>query len=1532
MTSNPPELVYLTAYEVLICADQHCRRAIANLDQHLQRKHRLSLSERSLLVAQYRHLKLVPPRQVKSPPLNCAPFSYLGEPKDGFQCEDSQCSSISIHPNKARQHANTIHHWRASKDQPTYWQHVKVQTFFTKRDIMRWFIVQENDQVQDEILPSQTPSTPHQPSSQGIISRTTKAQNHLTTQQQTQLDTITQEWSHIQTQHQQSMQQVEAEQATHDRTGWWSLTKWAEHFSNCNMQYLAHASRVPDSDEDLLKEACRVVDVTLSRSLQGLGTLHRETRRWIRSPKLSEPDIRPLARLQEPNSQERYHNYWRRFICYCIRVWLSQQEHGTGENGVEPGRENDRNRAGPSQRTDSNIAQHDDETRDSDDYDIIDDETSSISSGNSEDVAHSLEIDTMKDARRLLVFTSQQQDLMTLLHDQLQVSQDEVSDEARAKTMLELCRTFIFYTFTGSEFECGLVHFCAILGIDGENNRLRRASDYTYMLAGLVYDVRILAVEILLPSHEREEQARDGTAREYFLQQRAMYLADGTSTPMSTMISLLAYGKHIAMNEGNAGMVSWSQDRQTLYYKGLPIEMTAFQSMIQDVIARATTMLWEDLMWVSDPASRFDIPLEQVRDDVSFDRRGWSFMSRPDNGLVNGARWMQERVVQLTGSKRLRTDTGWKPSTCRRYLRQCDTFLELLLFAIHTTYGQPGRGTEILSSRYQNGVFQDRNIFIIDTHGVLITRYHKSQALLDRPKVIPRWPAPAVFQLLAIWLAYPRTLRDHLHVAINKQEISDYIWSDKQGPWETSRLTKVLQRESTLSLGHRFGTLDYRHIAISIGREKVGDSFARGYKDEIGEIEEPEVEEEDTLDVQAGRGEVMGGLRYGVPVDIIRYLSNRSLDAFRPLSQMWHCFLGLGLESDADHLSWHDHSSRSRLGGKRFAADLHDNGERRGRSHSRHRPPAWRQLFSSSSRTAVGRSVSRAPSTRTRPLALLPRSSSGLRSHSPRIPSSLDPGRRPFPSSSDDRLTTGRERLEPREGGDLADGEEAEEDDDRRIMPALRALLRDPQAVFRSPEQHDAVTATVRGDSPLIVVLPTGGGKTLLAALPAVLEADGVTIFVAPFRALVNDMVQRFRRDGIDTVEWRHGYRNPATMVVVSADMAAEWSFLQYAQSMWQSGLLRRIFIDECHLTFTSSDWRPQLGKLRRLRAVACPIILLTATLPPVQVFELETAMEVRCARIIRASTTRRQHRYTVQRCSGNQLQETVIAICQRQQPHFRPGEKGVIYALSRDLCETLAAALNCAYYHAGAVDRAERLERWLAHGGFIVATSALGTGVNFGGIVFVLHVDLPWSMIDFAQESGRAGRDGEMVISMIVVPEQSVESKIRQGELSLDRSAMAEFVVSERCRRQTMGEYLDGVEHAVACVDLAEAAQCDRCGGGVTELLSSDRRRGAEWEQVRGILDDLVGHCTVCWSQVGDQEESWREHDVAGCPRAWPGLEMATLERFQQQIVYPKNSHTCFRCGISQVWCATGESGAVACQWPLVVTPLLLSILWMAA
>jgi hypothetical protein len=84
-------------------------------------------------------------------------------------------------------------------------------------------------------------------------------------------------------------------------------------------------------------------------------------------------------------------------------------------------------------------------------------------------------------------------------------------------------------------------------------------------------------------------------------------------------------------------------------------------------------------------------------------------------------------------------NAAWQPQAVRRYLRQVEKFLELLLFLTHVTGGQPARGTKITTARYRNGYMQDRNIFVMDGQVVFISRYHKSQAMWDKPKVIPRF-------------------------------------------------------------------------------------------------------------------------------------------------------------------------------------------------------------------------------------------------------------------------------------------------------------------------------------------------------------------------------------------------------------------------------------------------------------------------------------------------------------------------------------------------------------------------------------------------------------------------------------------------------------------------------------------------------------------------------------------------------------------------------------------------------------------------
>jgi superfamily II DNA helicase RecQ len=126
-----------------------------------------------------------------------------------------------------------------------------------------------------------------------------------------------------------------------------------------------------------------------------------------------------------------------------------------------------------------------------------------------------------------------------------------------------------------------------------------------------------------------------------------------------------------------------------------------------------------------------------------------------------------------------------------------------------------------------------------------------------------------------------------------------------------------------------------------------------------------------------------------------------------------------------------------------------------------------------------------------------------------------------------------------------------------------------------------------------------------------------------------------------------------------------------------------------------------------------------------------------------------------------------------------------------------------------------------------IVVTSALGTGVDFPGIVFTLYVDIPYGMIDFAQESGRAGRTGEDVDSVVLVEEGKAERQLASGKAAVDESIMYEFVTTVGCRRRVMGLYLDNKE--TGCSDEASVANCDRCGEGTTAIERVYTKRATE-------------------------------------------------------------------------------------------------------
>jgi hypothetical protein len=447
------------------------------------------------------------------------------------------------------------------------------------------------------------------------------------------------------------------------------------------------------------------------------------------------------------DSQQRHSLYTARMVWYCLRV---SQDSESGVAEINPG-----------EHTES----------DEDGNATISDGGGESSEGETYDREAEAVTDVFKDAHRLFPWHGRQKELAKELKKSLQKCW-EAADQVEA--LLDFYESLIFQGVRGDVFKSAILQFLAVLGIDEEINQLRQANDFSYMLAGVVYCVRVLPVEIILPSTEREDLNEEDDKR--FKQVRGEYLADGSYSVMSKMLSMLAYGKHLAMNHGNSGAVSWSEDRLMLSYQGKPIVLSRFKSIVQGAIAEAEDMLWKDLLCTG-LDDRFEIPLDELRDDVTWTKRGVSFIDNTHrtNGLREKRKWTLKRILSDKDGSKMRSQRSWAMPHVRKYLRKVDRFRELLLLCMHLTGGQPARGTEMMTLRFKNAYLQDRNIFVMHGQMVSVTRYHKSQSRMDKLKVIPRFLPWRVGQVLAVYLAYLQPVQEYLSVQVKGSERMEWL-------------------------------------------------------------------------------------------------------------------------------------------------------------------------------------------------------------------------------------------------------------------------------------------------------------------------------------------------------------------------------------------------------------------------------------------------------------------------------------------------------------------------------------------------------------------------------------------------------------------------------------------------------------------------------------------------------------------------------------------------------------------------------------
>jgi len=354
------------------------------------------------------------------------------------------------------------------------------------------------------------------------------------------------------------------------------------------------------------------------------------------------------------------------------------------------------------------------------------------------------------------------------------------------------------------------------------------------------------------------------------------------------------------------------------------------------------------------------------------------------------------------------------------------------------------------------------------------------------------------------------------------------------------------------------------------------------------------------------------------------------------------------------------------------------------------------------------------------------------------------------------------------------------------------------------------------------------------------------------------------------------------SLLFVDAERVSGSIFQHFLSELHAAGRLDRIVLDEAHLLLTASHYRESLPALAVLRRYRCPFVCLTATLPPraEREFRRLLCLTPKLEKL-RASSNRPNLAYDIRRLparegglrrdqSSNPLLDASILLCRALLEQYEGSTTAriICYVRQKLLGSVLAEEVGAYLYHAGLEDREENLSAWRlgTKSPMIVATTALGAGMDYASVRCVLHIDAPAGMVDYAQETGRAGRDGARAECIVLLPprwEVTWARGFQTDFLVEDCRQMTQYLQSSatQCLRQQITSYLDGGQGVLCLAAPAPgstatvAARCDHCIQSYVTSTPPSASEGEEYEEEASYTGNQVLR-TAQHSHIAQEEE----------------------------------------------------------------------------
>ena len=465
-------------------------------------------------------------------------------------------------------------------------------------------------------------------------------------------------------------------------------------------------------------------------------------------------------------------------------------------------------------------------------------------------------------------------------------------------------------------------------------------------------------------------------------------------------------------------------------------------------------------------------------------------------------------------------------------------------------------------------------------------------------------------------------------------------------------------------------------------------------------------------------------------------------------------------------------------------------------------------------------------------------------------------------------------------------------------------------------QQWDIIDHTLDGGDS-IVLMPTGGGKSLCFQIPGLMSEDGFAIVISPLLALMNDQIDALQQNGVPALALNSEKSESENRQTVDLLMEGKVKLLYISPEKllseidrWSSAITERITlfaVDEAHcISQWGHDFRPeytQLGTLKQ-RFPHIPVMALTATADRITRDDIAQQLHIPDARLFISSFDRPNISLNVvQGSTGRQKFRQIVQFI-----NLHRGESGIIYCLRRKDTEKMAIELTrmgiqAEPFHAAmSFQEKQRVQRDFINDDLkiVCATIAFGMGIDKSNVRFVIHSNMPRNIESYYQEIGRAGRDGLPADALLfynygdMMTLQHFAQQSGQVQINMDKlRRMQEFAESGVCRRRILLNYFnERFDHDCKNCDVCDNPPARFDGSRYAQMALSAIKRTGEQAGMRTVTDILRG-----WRKAEVIEKGYDRLKTFGVGRdlnvaEWNAYLLQMMQLGLFDVAYNENNH----------------------------------------